>query len=299
MLEHHRLVVHQLLVTQIEPDAPASRERRQRELPEEVQRPGDIVQQKLHADQVKEHADGAREVVVRFAGPPPAIADRHFRNGGPGDFGQRGNKTVQLAIKLHLLDHLPAVRLERGAKIAQRHSGKLGHHPVGHPAGKLPGQPVILALGAPAAGDIESLADFLQQRGNVSGVVLLVAVHGDDNFALREIEARFERRGLPEIAAQAQRVHAAVIFINLVQHSERLVAAAVVHEDHFVGLAQRVHHLGNAHIERQNVLLLVEKRHHQGITRGIFFAVHGQPIGLLFLWRPGPIRAAALRAPDR
>ena len=63
---------------------------------------------------------------------------------------------------------------------------------------------------APAAGDIVALIDLLQQRGNVLGRMLQVAIHGDDDVALGFVEAGRKRRGLPEIAPQPDNLEVAV-----------------------------------------------------------------------------------------
>ena len=55
------------------------------------------------------------------------------------------------------------------------------------------------------------------KSGNLAGVVLQVAVHGDDELALRVVEAGGQRRGLAEVAAQFDDQHPAIDRSNLLE----------------------------------------------------------------------------------
>ena len=91
--------------------------------------------------------------------------------------------------------------------------------------------------------------------------MLQIAVHGKDHFAARVIEAGFERSGLSEIAAQANQIHAPVMFVNFRQNFEGIVAATVVDKHQLVRFANAVHYLRQLHVQRRNVFLFVEERH--------------------------------------
>ena len=112
---------------------------------------------------------------------------------------------------------------------------------------------------APAADQVESFFDFLEKARDLFRVVLKIAVHGNDDLATREIESRLESRGLPEISPQANDVDAVIVLVNIRQHLEGIVPAAVVHKHQFVGLADRVHYLGDLHVQRRDIFLLVEE----------------------------------------
>ena len=130
---------------------------------------------------------------------------------------------------------------------------------------------VVDALLAPAADDVVTLAQLLQEQGNVVGIVLQVAVHGDDVLALGVIEAGGQRRGLPEIAAQLDHHHAAVDGGNLLQHPEGVVAAAVIDEDQLERLAGRFHHHLQPVVEFGDVLFFVVERYDDGVLEHRFF----------------------------
>ncbi len=61
---------------------------------------------------------------------------------------------------------------------------------------------VVSALRAPAADDVVTLFELGEKVGDLVGVVLEVAVHGEDEVALRVVEACGEGRGLAEVAAE-------------------------------------------------------------------------------------------------
>ena len=80
-------------------------------------------------------------------------------------------------------------------------------------------------------------------RGNVARVVLQVAVRGDDQPAARVREAGRKRRGLSEVAAEADHPQPRIARLQRRQLLERVVRAAVVDDDQLVAapvLAQRL-----------------------------------------------------------
>src|SRR5215472_9983390 len=103
--------------------------------------------------------------------------------------GQRGNEAMQFAIERDLLENVAAIGLERGAKIVNVDSAELGHQPVRAARGDAAQPEIVDALFAPAADDVVTLGDFFEKGGNIGGIMLQVAVHGDDEFAARMIEA--------------------------------------------------------------------------------------------------------------
>ena len=173
---------------------------------------------------------------------------------------------MQLAIQLDFLQNFPAIGFKGGAEIVKFDAGKLGHHPVGGPAGNLPHQPVILALKTPAADQVVAFFDFFQKAGNFFRIVLQVPVHGNDNFPAGKIKTGFQRRGLAKIAAQTNYIHAAVVFVNIGENFVGIIFAAIVDEDHLVWLADGVHNFGELHVELRDAFLLVEERNHNRIT---------------------------------
>ena len=72
------------------------------------------------------------------------------------------------------------------------------------------------------------LLDLLDHRRDVGGIVLQVAVGGDDEAAAGVREAGGERRGLAEVAAEADHAQPRVLRLERGQQRERIVGAAVV-----------------------------------------------------------------------
>ena len=178
-----------------------------------------------------------------------------------------GNKAMQLAVERHFLHHLAPIGLEGGAEVVQLHAAQLGHQPVGDLGRNPPHDKVINALLAPAADDVVSLAQLLQEHGNVVGIVLQVAIHGDDVFAFSMIETGRQRGGLPEVAAQFDHYDAPVHRGNLLQHPEGIVVAAVVHEDQLERLVGGFHNHLEAVIELGYVLFFVVEGYDDGVLK--------------------------------
>ena len=227
---------------------------------EEVHRPGEVLQQELDGEDVEHHAEGAADAVVRIAGGARHVADRHFGHARAVEAGQRGDEAVQFAVEVDVLQHLGAVGLEGGAEIAQVDAARLGHQPVGDARRDLAHDGVVDAVLAPAAGDVVALVDLFEQRGNVLGRVLQVAVHGDDDVALGFVEARRERGRLAEVAAQADHLEVAVGFHQVGQQFEAAVGGGVVDEEDLVGPLQLFQHRGEAVVQREDGGLLVVDR---------------------------------------
>ena len=75
--------------------------------------------------------------------------------------------------------------------------------------------------------------------GNVGGIVLQVAVGGDDVAAARVGEAGGEGGGLAEVAAEADHPQPRILRLQRRELRERVVGAAVVDGDDLVGPAER------------------------------------------------------------
>src|SRR5258708_39631924 len=102
---------------------------------------------------------------------------------------QRWNKAVHFSVKGHLLEDFAAVGLEGGSEVVNVDAAQLGHEPVGA-AGRKAAQPeIVYAVLAPSADDVIPLGDFFQENRNVGGIVLQIAVHGDDVFAAGVIQS--------------------------------------------------------------------------------------------------------------
>ena len=78
----------------------------------------------------------------------------------------------------------------------------------------------------------------------------------------------FRAGGLAEISAQADNVDAAVVLVNIGKDTVGIVFAAIIDEDHLVGLADGVHDFRDLHVQRGDVFLLVIERNNDGIVDG-------------------------------
>src|SRR5579871_2217684 len=155
------------------------------------------------------------------------IFNGDFRNPRARCARKSGNKSVQVSVKLNLLQNFAAVGFERGAKVMQIYSGKFGHHPTRHPARNLAQEPVVLAGIAPAADQVKSFLDFFQELGNFFRIVMQIAVHGDDDFTAGKIKSGFERGSLTKISPETNQVYAAIMLVNFREDLERIIFASV------------------------------------------------------------------------
>src|SRR5215475_8017389 len=100
---------------------------------------------------------------------------------------------MQFAVERDLIENFAAVGLEGCAKIVNVDSAELGHQPVRAAGGDAPQPEIVDALFAPAADDVVTLGDFFEENRNIGGIMLQVAIHGDDELAARVIETGGER----------------------------------------------------------------------------------------------------------
>ena len=216
--------------------------------------------------QIEEDAKSAADAVVALAAFAIEIGDRDFGDACAGGGCQRRDEAVEFAVELNFLNDFALIGFECRAEVVEIDAAQLGHHPIGDAAGELAHEPVIAAGVAPAADEVEAFFDFLEEAGNFFGIVLEIAVHRNDDVAAGEIEAGFERGGLAEIAAEADDVDAMIVLVNVGENFERVIAAAIVDENELVGLADGVHYLGDLHVERRDVFLLVEEGDHNRVA---------------------------------
>ena len=261
MLEYD-FVPHDLQYEQVGHDAAAGSGAGQAERAEEVHRAGEIFEQELDGEDVEHHAEGAADAVVGIARGTRHVADGHFDHTRAVKAGQGGNEAVEFAVEVDVLEDFGAVGFEGGAEIAEVHAAGLGHQPVGDARRNLAHDGVIHAMFAPAAGDVVALVDFFEQRGNVLGAVLQVAIHGDDDVALGFVEAGRERGGLAEVAAQADHLEVAVGLHQVGEEFEAAIVGGVVDEEDLVGPLQLFENRGEAVVQREYGGLLVVDRNH-------------------------------------
>jgi len=120
----------------------------------------------------------------------------------------------------------------------------------------------INAILAPSADDVVAFGNFLKKQWNVGGIVLQVAVHGDNVFAAGVVESGGQAGSLSEIAAQLDYGYATVDGGYLAEQPECAVDGAVIDQHHFEGLAASFHYGFEARVEVGDILLFVMERHY-------------------------------------
>ncbi len=120
---------------------------------------------------------------------------------------------------------------------------------------------------APAADDVVALFELGEEVGDLVGIVLEIAVHGEDEVALGVIEAGGEGGGLTEVAAQLDDEDARVDRGDLFEQAIGAVARTIVDEDQFEGFADLLHYGLEAVVEGGDVFFFVVERNDDGIFR--------------------------------
>src|SRR5580704_7655291 len=266
VLAHDGDAVGELFVQKVEGVEQAEENAGYADEAEELKRACRVVLQEFDDDEIEKDPECASDAIVALAALAIEVGDGDFGDARAGGSCECRNETVKFAVELDFLDDFALVGFERCAEVVEVYAAQLGHHPVGDAAGKLAHEPVIAAGIAPAADEVEALLDFLEEARDFFGVVLEVAVHRDNDVAASEVEAGFERGGLAEIAAEADDIDAVIVLVNVGKNFERVIAAAIVDENELVGLADGVHDLGDLHVERRDVFLLVEERDHNRVA---------------------------------
>ena len=90
--------------------------------------------------------------------------------------------------------------------------------------------------------------------------MLQVAVHRDDDFAVRIIKAGLERRCLAKVSAQTNQGHARIAVRNLSEDLVTAIATSIVDEYHFVRVAESVHYFDDALVKGPDIVHFVEER---------------------------------------
>ena len=234
---------------------------------EEVQRAGHVAEQEADGEQIEEDAEGAGDAVVGLPCCAGGVGDGDLADAGAVPGGEGRDEAVHLAVEGNVLDDLAAVGLEGGAEVVDVDAAEDRHEPVGDARGNAAEEEVVAALLAPAADDVVALFELGEEVGDLVGVVLQVAVHGEDEVALGVVEAGGEGGGLAEVAAELDDEDAAVDGSDLFKQAVGAVAGAIVDEDQLEGFADLLHDGLEAVVERGDVLFFVVERNDDGIFR--------------------------------
>src|SRR6185437_10942429 len=171
--------------------------------------------------------------------------------------GKRRDESVHLAVKRNVLNDLATVGLEGGTEVVDIDTAQGCHQPVGRARWYTAHDEVIAAMGAPTTDDVIALFELRKKIRDLVGIVLKVAVHGEDVVAGGVIESGGKRRGLTEVAAKLDDEHAAIYRGYLLEQAIGAVARAVVDEDQLEGVADMLHDGLEAIVERGDVIFFV------------------------------------------
>ena len=168
-----------------------------------------------------------------------ALGNRHAQLAG-----NRRQEPVHLAVQPQRLDDLRAKHLQRAAVVVQLHARRPRDDPVRHHRRQPARQERVLPVLPPAADDVGALLDQLDQRRDVRGVVLQVAVRRHDQRPARVRKPGGERRRLTEIPPEPDHPHARVRAWRSASSAKAVVRAAVVDRDDLVGPAPALQRVG-------------------------------------------------------
>src|SRR6266498_514025 len=119
MVIHDVFVIVKVLDEQKHSADETSRRSQHAEETKEVQWPSRIIEQKLHADQIQQYAQRARDIVIRFAVLALNIFDWNLSDVRPLPACQRRDESMQIAVQLQLRDYFSPVSFERSAEVMQ------------------------------------------------------------------------------------------------------------------------------------------------------------------------------------
>ena len=174
--------------------------------------------------------------------------------------GEDREESVHVTVEAHVLDDLAPVRLERAAEVVERHPADLSDQEVCRVRRQAPREPEIVPAAPPSRDHVVRIAERLEQPRDVTRIVLHVGVQGDEDRVARMSEPRRQRRRLAEVLPQPDQAHVGVPCGQRSQHVPGAVGGSVVHVDDLVVAAEGLERLGEACVERLQVIALVEDR---------------------------------------
>src|SRR5216684_2835361 len=145
---------------------------------------------------------------------------------------QNRDVPVELTVEAHLAKYLRAITFHPAVVIVKPNSHELTHQIVKHAAGQdlVPG---IVANSLPATNDIQALLQRDQKERDSLGIVLQIAIEGDDGIAANFAEAGRQSRGLAKVPAKANPTNPLVARRQFPDQVPGPVLATIVHEKDF------------------------------------------------------------------
>ena len=94
----------------------------------------------------------------------------------------------KLRKKLDVLDDFFPESFQSAAVVMQLHLSDERNEPIGDDRRQAAAEESIFPLSPPAADDVVSLFDFLDEKGKIVGIILQIGIKSDDNFPLSTVE---------------------------------------------------------------------------------------------------------------
>jgi tagaturonate epimerase len=210
-------------------------------------------------------AETVPEAIFGDAGDAGAVVDGNLDDARAGGMREHGHETMKTVEREQGVEHGAFEGAQAAAGVVEIHAEHRGAGAAGDFGGDA-AEPIVLALGPHAADDVVFF-QLGEEAGKIGGIVLEVAVEGDDDGGAGVAEAGPEGGALAGVAAVAEAADAGIGAAGGDDFLPGGVGAGVVHENEFEGAAftaQGGEDLGN---ERGDVVSLVEHRDDDGDFR--------------------------------
>ena len=174
---------------------------------------------------------------------------------------------MHFTVERDVGDDFALIGFVGGAEVVDVNTGELGHEPVGDAGRDAAHDEVVNALFAPAGDDVVAFFELLEELGDLVGVVLEVAVHGEDVFTRGVVKTGGKGGCLAEVAAELDDEYAAIDRGDLFKELIGTVTGSVVDEDQLEGATDLLHDLLEAGVEGSNVFIFVMEGNNNRIFR--------------------------------
>ena len=131
------------------------------------------------------------------------MVHREFGDAEALGVGEDGGESVEFAVEANVLGDLDAVGLEAAVEVVELDTGDVADGGVEEFARHGLAHGILAAL-LPSRDEVITLIDRLDEAGDLGGVVLEIAVHGDDEVVVDRGEPGGETSGLAEVATMAK-----------------------------------------------------------------------------------------------
>ena len=256
-------VPERLVHRQVDQDPDSDGHEPESEPAEEMQRPVPVTPDERDGQQIEEAAQVALDAVARPPVLTRAMVDGKLGNAEPAVVRKHRNKAVQLTVEAKPVHDFRAVRLQPAVHVVQPHAGEAARDGVEDP-GEDASRKRVAAVRLPAGDEIEAFVELREQARNLRGIVLQIAIDGDDRLAVRLIEPGAERSRLAEVPSQPDHADVRAPVVQPRQRGERPVGRTVIDEDRLPLGVQRLEGRAKLVVEECDAPFLVVNRDDDG-----------------------------------